>query len=83
MKKYGFLREANGQYSIARLALFIANLVMIFSIAVWGIISLHTNVVHEFPANITILVCSANGWKALQKFAEEKCVTETGDTTNG
>lgn len=75
MKKFGFLREANGQLSMARLALFLANIVMIFSITIWGIVCLRTNTIAEFPLNITILLCSANGWKAIQKFAEEKIQT--------
>ena len=72
MKKSGFLREANGQLSIVRLALLLANIVMLFSIGIWGIVSLKSNTVAPFPYEITMLVCSANGWKAIQKFGEEK-----------
>lgn len=67
-----FVTESNGQYSMARLALVLANMVLIFSVIVWGIICLRTNQVQEFPWNLAIIICSANGWKAIQKYAEEK-----------
>ena len=80
MKKHGFLREQNGQLSMVRLALLLANIVMLFSIAIWGIVCLRTNIMQEFPWHITVIVCSANGWKVVQKFTEVKPAEEpTGE----
>lgn len=75
-----FLCEANGQFSIVRLALLLANIVMLYSIGIWGTVCLRTNTMQEFPWHITVLVCSANGWKVVQKFTEVKPVEEpTGE----
>lgn len=80
MKKHGFLREQNGQLSMVRLALLLANIIMLFSIGIWGIVCLRTNDMKEFPWHITVIVCSANGWKVVQKFTEVKPAEEpTGE----
>ena len=80
MTKNSFLRDAVGQLSMARLALLFANIVMLFSIGIWGIVCLRTNDMKEFPWHITVIVCSANGWKVVQKFTEVKPAEEpTGE----
>ncbi len=70
-----FLCEANGDYSMIRFSVLVANAMLMYATGVWGTVALQTGTVPEFPYNIAIIAIATNTTKSIQKFTETKPIT--------